>query len=241
MPSATIIEQIEPNVLLVPDDTGLSIATAAMPNGDNLLQIDPTAPTKVAYMNAVEGRHYVSNTGSPFSLSFWIKPDASRVSGVGSTTINTTEMVMAVTNTTVNGVTGGAFNNTSTAGRRWSLAFVDATSLGLCFHRANNSSSANDAVAITLLPNVAQMVTIVHTGSAIKAVRNENVMFNGTVWAASSPAAASGLQFAIGNPSSGTNQGRASGTNLLGKIAMFDFALSDAQISDLYNSAVYGP
>lgn len=239
MATASLTETIVPGSLLVPDDTGVSIAAAALPNGEGALQT--TTAGWRAYQSAIAGVHYPVAASDPFTVSFWLKPDPGRSAIGPASPLAPSQMLMGVMD--LNPAMTSGLVSESTTGFRWGISYSASGRRTVQYHRAVGASARNYAAAYSPNGAVMEMWTIRDPGNGVPEV------FVGATKLAATMAAGAGVQgtpgalsdpyFALGSYPIGGIWGSATSTNQIARVALFQRLLSDSEIRDLYNAGTF--
>lgn len=241
MAAISIPEVIVPGSLYAPDDTAFSIASSAMPNTDDLLELDDSATWR-AYQAATAGVHYPSDPADPFTVCFWITMVNASIAG-SANSLDNSEIVMGVWGASAD----SAFNTNaeSTSEFRWAVGLVEPESNRLVYHRAKGATSRAYARFRAVTSTDPTLVVIRDPGTSAPNVRINGLNTpssdaysggsNGTPGSITSPF------FSLGPYPSTAGWDSPTGTIQLGKVALFNRLLSDAEINSLWLSATLGP
>lgn len=239
MATASLAELIVPGSLLIPDDTGMTIAAAALPNGDGALQTTTTGWR--AYQPATSGVHYPAAASDPFTVSFWMKPDPGRSAISPSSPLTPSQMILGVMDLNPAVATGATTD--STVGFRWGISFQASNRRTVQYHRAVGAASRNYAAGYSPNGAAMEMWTFRDPGNGTPELFINATKMTTTAAAGAgtqgTPGALSDPYFSIGSYPVGGGWASPGGTNQFARVALFNRALSDTEINDLYNAGTF--
>lgn len=250
MTTALIPEVIQPGVLYSPNsDNFFTLETTdVLPNTDEALNITAAtnSDTFRAYQPAIAGIHYPAAITDPFSVLFWYRSNA----GLGSPAsgLRTNQIFMGVMDATAP-VLGG--NTSSTTGMRWllSLGTNSSSMRQFTMHIAVGATSRAYLTGGEIVPTTTDWSGVALRSPGSPGSPN-GVDFSLNTIATTLSAGAAGTPGAVVNPYfslgpfsriAGWGSPYASTIMRIAKIALFNYAVTNAEILDLNDSMMNGP